>query len=208
MDNLKDNFTKIYTENIWGEPSSMPNRNNKNFYSGGGTDPDNDKDNIYINTLQSYIDRKDIKSVIEIGCGDWGVSSRIDWSSVDYTGYDVVEDLIEYNNNNYSKENIRFLCNSNIITENNITADLLIVKDVFQHLPPSYYVDFIKSIPTNFKYNLITNDFADDNSSIEFGGYTGNNFSKNPFNMKCDILILWNQKFIDAGIKITITISN
>jgi hypothetical protein len=207
MKEIKEAFTKVYKTNGWGSPESIPGRKNKKFYSGGGTDPDNDKDNIYINTLQSYIDREDIKSVIEIGCGDWEVSSRIDWSSVNYTGYDVVEDLIEYNNNNYSKENVRFICNSNIITENNITADLLIVKDVFQHLPPSYYVDFIKSIPTNFKYNLITNDFSN-NSNIEFGGYTGNDFSKDPFNMKYEIVIDWEQKFIESGKKTTITITN
>ncbi len=203
MEKLKESFTKIYAENLWGEPNSIPNRNNKKFYSGGGTDPDNDKNNMYINLIQSYVDRPDVNTVVEIGCGDWEVSSRIDWSSVSYTGYDIVENLIEYNKNLYEKDNIKFIC-GDLIKDNNIKADLIIVKDVFQHLPPSFIKDFIKSIPSNFKYNIITNDYSYSNNDIDFGGYSGNDFSRDPFFMSYKVVIQWEQKFKEAGNKQTI----
>lgn len=207
MERLQNAFTTVYSTNAWGAPDSIPGRANKKFYSGGGTDPENDRDNMYLNLLQSYVDRDDVKTVIEIGCGDWEVSSRIDWSSVQYTGYDVVEDLIKYNVDNYTKENIKFYCDSNIILENKISADLLIVKDVFQHLPPSFCCEFIKSIPINFKYNIITNDYSPVNNDIDFGGYTGNDFSRYPFEMNYTLIIDWKQKFVEAGRKITLSIN-
>jgi len=205
MDKLKENFTKIYTENLWGDQGKefMDKRKNKLFYSGGGTDPDNDKNNTYINLIQSYVNRPDINSVIEIGCGDWEVSSRIDWSSVAYTGYDVVGSLIKYNTENFGSDNIKFICDTDVIKNNNIKADLIIIKDVIQHLPSSFCKDFVKSIPTNFKYNIVTNDYGP-NSEIEFGGYTGNDFSKEPFSMKYKLIIQWQQKYKEAGNKQTI----
>lgn len=205
MSKLKENFTRVYTENIWGkqDESHMSKRKNKKFYSGGGTDPDNDKNNTYINLIQSYINRPDISTVVEIGCGDWEVSSRIDWSGVDYTGYDLVESLIDYNTEHFGSGNIKFICDDTIISNNATKADLIIVKDVFQHLPPSFCKDFIKSIPMNFKYNIITNDYSN-NNEIEIGGYCGNDFSQEPFNMKYRLVIQWQQKYVDAGNKQTV----
>jgi hypothetical protein len=206
MSELISAFEDIYKNNKWGDPSSIINRKNKKYYSGGGTDPDNDKNNTYINLIQSYVDRDDVNTVIEIGCGDWEVSSRINWTSVKYTGYDVVDELIQYNIDTYSNESVKFICDSNIIVENILKADLLIVKDVFQHLPLSFYENFIKDITKNFKYNIITNDYAYNNLNIDFGGYTGNNFSSSPFFLKWDLLIEWEQKYIEAGNKITLSI--
>ena len=205
MNKTQENFTKVYTEYTWGKQDDefMSGRKNKKFYSGGGTDHGNDKGDRYRNLLQSYVDKEDVKTVVEIGCGDWEVSSRIDWSSVSYTGYDVVKMVVDYNDENFSQKNIKFICDD-VIKRNDIKADLLIVKDVFQHLPPSYCVDFIKSIPNNFKYNIITND-VNSNSEIEVGGYQGNNFSDSPFNMEYTLLIQWIQKFADAGSKQTVS---
>ena len=205
MNKAQENFTKVYTEFTWGKQDDefMSGRNNKKFYSGGGANHENDKNDMYKNLLQSYVDKEDVKTVVEIGCGDWEVSSRIDWSSVYYIGYDVVQMIVDYNNENFSSDNIKFICDD-IIQKNTIKADLLIVKDVFQHLPPSYCSEFIKSITKNFKYNLITNDCGM-NSEIEVGGYQGNNFSESPFSMNYSTLINWSQKFPDAGHKQTVS---
>jgi hypothetical protein len=203
---LKDKFSNIYEKNLWGEPNSIPGRKNQKFYSGGGTDPENDLNNQYVNLIQSYVSRPDVNTVIEIGCGDWEVSSRIDWSSVKYTGYDVVPDLLDYNRSTYGSNNIEFVCDDPIGT-NVIKADLLIMKDVIQHLPASFSKKFIKSIPTNFKYNIVTNDMGLTNLEIEFGGYCANNFNAGPFFMNYEVLIHWKQKYAEAGDKWTIAFS-
>lgn len=207
MNLLQKNFSKIYSKNLWGNKGEefMNKRKNTKFYSGGGTDPDNDRDNRYINLVQEFISRPDVHTVVEVGCGDWEVSSRIDWNGVQYTAYDVVQELIDYNQSKFGKENINFVC-SDIMQKNNVTADLLIVKDVFQHLPSSFCKKFIWFIPDRFKYNIITNDYGTNNADIPFGGWQGNDFTLPPFSMKCELLIHWDQKFKEAGIKHTVSI--
>lgn len=197
-------FENIYENNMWGLPSS--DRRNKKFFSGGGTNITNDFELGYRKLLQSYLDKPDIKTVIEIGCGDFEVTGSLDLSNVDYTGYDVVKSLIDYNNENFGSTNIKFVHSSTIFQNLDLKADLIIIKDVLQHLPINFYLNFIKNIPNNFKYNLITNDYSNVNQNINFGDYTGNDFSAEPFNMKANILIHWRQTFIEAGYKVTLTL--
>jgi len=200
---LNSVFTQIYLEKRWGW-HNMTARKNTKFYSGGGTDPDNDTAGAYIKLLQSFIAQTGISTVVEIGCGDWEISNQIDWGSADYTGYDVFEAGIAYNVEHFSRPGVRFVC-ADAILETEIQADFLIVKDVFQHLPPSYCKDFVKAIPRRFRHNLITNDLGG-NTEIEFGGYSGNDFSAHPFFMRSQLLLQWNQKSPAAGNKQTITL--
>lgn len=181
----------------------MPGRRNGEFYSGGGTDPRNDRDGAYVRLVQSMVSRDDVRTVVEMGCGDWEVSGRIDWSGVSYTGYDVVPGLVEYNTRHFGREGISFVC-GDLVALPDVRADLLIVKDVFQHLPPSYCAEFVRSIPGRFRWNLVTNDFGPGNAHIAPGGYTTNDFGAPPFGMGYDLLISWSQVFAEAGDKRTV----
>lgn len=124
----KDIFSKIYDTNQWGGEGA------KNFYSGEGT---YFKDvQVYIDAVSDFIKENNIKTVCEIGCGDFNVSGellkRID---VNYTGLDVVPSLIDHLNNNYQSKNINFLCVDASSTQAKIpTVDLCIIRQVLQHL--------------------------------------------------------------------------
>ncbi len=210
MRDLADVFFRIYSEHQWGWPSSP--RKNEQFYSGGGTELENDKNGQYVKLVQEFVNKPDVKTVIEIGCGDWEVSSRIDWSRVAYRGYDVVPEVVEYNRHQYGCANIKFECRDVFycdpaemaMVDAPVSADLLIVKDVFQHLPPSMCVDFVRAIPSRFKYNLITNDLGG-NTEIKPGEHSGNDFSQKPFCMRSELLLQWIQSPA-AGNKQTVTL--
>ncbi len=213
MYDLSDIFSRIYREHQWGWPSAP--RKNDQFYSGGGTEIENDRNGAYIKLLQEYVDKPDVKTVVEVGCGDWEVSNRIDWSSIEaYSGFDVALDVVRYNNEHYESRKVKFYCRDligemnevGVMQDGIITADLLIVKDVFQHLPSSYCAEFVKSIPNRFRYNLITNDYGG-NTEIALGGYSGNDFTAKPFFMKSELLIQWVQKSSAAGNKQTVALS-
>jgi SAM-dependent methyltransferase len=45
--------------------------------------------------LQGFLQWNRVRSVVDLGCGDWQFSRFIDWSGVDYTGVDVVAPVIE-----------------------------------------------------------------------------------------------------------------
>jgi len=44
--------------------------------------------------LQQFLKDNKIRSVVDAGCGDWGLSQALDWGGIDYKGYDIVEAVI------------------------------------------------------------------------------------------------------------------
>ncbi len=90
--------------------------------------------------------------------------------------------MIEKNIQKYQKENIKF-----ILYDGNFDyiqpADLLICKDVLQHLPNSKILDFLAILP-RFKYALIVNDIGDKvNEDILTSDYRAIDITKEPFNL-------------------------
>lgn len=124
----KEIFSKIYDNHQWGGEGQ------ESFYSGEGT---YFKDvQIYIDTISNFIQENNIKSVCEIGCGDFKVTGEIlKKVEVNYTGLDVVPSLVDHLNENYSADRVRFVC----IDATSYSADipnvnLCIVRQVLQHL--------------------------------------------------------------------------
>ena len=82
-------FTNVYEHCIWG--------NNNNFEykgsSGGGSDIDFNKDS-YVPFLNKFITGKNIKTVVDLGCGDFKCGKLIyDDLDILYTGYDVYKKI-------------------------------------------------------------------------------------------------------------------
>ena len=78
-------FTYIYENNIWG------NNLNSQYSgsSGDGSTIEFNKD-TYVNFVQNFIKDYGIKSVVDLGCGDFRCGSLIyDELNVKYTGYDL-----------------------------------------------------------------------------------------------------------------------
>ena len=88
---------------------------------------------MYCAFLQDFLKEKQIHHVVDVGCGDWGFSKSIDWNGIQYEGYDIYKELIEKHQAEFSKDNIRFI-HGNAIQMELPKADLLICKDVLQHL--------------------------------------------------------------------------
>lgn len=150
-------FSHIYDKNIWGG-------------SGGGSSPENTVE--YRAFLQNFLKEKNIKSVVDYGCGDWGFSRLMDWSLVEYFGIDCVNSVIQKNHTKYSSPNIHFyLYHENV----GMGGDLLILKDVLQHWSNADIVSFLDKNATRFKYTLITNTQSQsfDNEDIETGQTRG-----------------------------------
>lgn len=140
-------FSQIYANNIWGGEAGT-------FYSGEGTaDPNASK---YISLLVSLLKSKSIHSIVEIGCGDFKIMQKVleQMPQVQYTGVDVVNGLIEYNQQHFANEHIRFQ-QLNAITEPLPHADLVIIRQVLQHLNNAEVQAIIDKIKP-FKYALIT----------------------------------------------------
>ena len=86
-----------------------------------------------------------IASVVDAGCGDWESTQALDWSGIDYRGYDIVGEVIAKNRKKYAAANIQFFA-ADILTEPLPPADLLICKHVLQHLPNRDVMKFLAAV--------------------------------------------------------------
>jgi len=92
---MKKVFKKIYSKGGWDEKGSGPG-STKEYTKG------------YRRFLQNFLKSKKIKSVIDLGCGDWQFSKLINWEGIHYLGIDLVPSIIKSNKKKYGKKNIHF----------------------------------------------------------------------------------------------------
>jgi len=171
-------FTWIYDTAVWGK-----NDQGEGF-SGGGSRLANTGE--YIAYLEKFMKDHNIKSVVDVGCGDWEFSRYIDWSGINYIGYDVVAHVIEKNRKSFGSSSIQFI-HGNFLYVDLPEADLLLCKHVLQHLSNADIINFLKQLK-KFKYCLITNEVNPEtlsslNPDIEIGGGRKVDLSKPPFNI-------------------------
>ena len=137
-------FTNIYSSDMWGGGS------------GFGSRPENAT--AYMSMLRGIFSSKAIKTIADLGCGDWQLMEKIKVpNGAIYKGFDLVESVIETNKAKHAAENIHFFKIENLNDFINVKADLLIVKDVIQHWSHEQVKFFLEKILPNFKYALITN---------------------------------------------------
>ena len=151
-----DIFSKIYENCEWG------NNKNSNYRgtSGRGSDVDYNI-HTYVPFLKEFIEQYDIKSVVDLGCGDFRCG-RLIYDSLDikYTGYDAYEKVIEYNKSTHSEDKYTF---NHLDFYNNKESiqggDLCILKDVIQHWTMDEIYIFMDYLTTSkkFKYIILCN---------------------------------------------------
>ena len=146
--NKDKKFSYIYKSKYW--------QNIKNgSLSGGGSNEVSTS--IIKSELKKFIKENDIKSIVDIPCGDWQWMSKINLDNINYMGCDVVEDLITSNISIYKKNNINFSI-KNIIKDNLPNADLLIIRDLLVHLDDIDIILCLENIKkSNYRYIGITN---------------------------------------------------
>ena len=115
---MQQRFEQIYATSEWGSGS------------GEGSAPIHTRG--YARFLRRFLRTRRIRSVVDLGCGDWQFSRLIDWTGIEYRGYDIVPDVVERNDRMFSAPNVRFQHFSKNWSELP-DSDLLIVKDVVQH---------------------------------------------------------------------------
>jgi SAM-dependent methyltransferase len=134
--------------------------------------------------LEEFIKSHKVRSVVDAGCGDWEFSSTIDWNHARYLGVDISTRVIESVKKKYESKNVRFKVGD--VTESLPSADLLVCKDVLQHLPLALIAKFIKNNLKKGKYKwaIITNDRGPENNDIDPGNYRSINLGIQPFNVE------------------------
>ena len=175
---LTNTFNRIYSEGTWGRDVAGKGT------SGSGSTLEITRE--YRAYVEDFIKKHDIKSVVDAGCGDWGFSSAMDWGDATYLGVDIASDVIDTVRKRHEKGKIRFQVGD--ITEDLPAADLLISKDVLQHLSNELVHKFIANNlrKGKFKWVILTNDRTGprQNLDIQPGGHRPIDLAASPFSVK------------------------
>jgi SAM-dependent methyltransferase len=182
----RDVFDWIYSKGFWGKDKVGQGT------SGPGSTMESTK--LYRVFLQDFLAAHGIRSVVDAGCGDWQFSQSMDWSGIDYLGVDIVASVIEQNRRRHAKPNIRFSV-ADIVRDELPPADLLIVKDVLQHLSDADISRFLKQLP-RYRHVLIVNDvdsltLSAKPQDIKTGGFRPIDLTRPPHSLQGNKVLAW-----------------
>jgi SAM-dependent methyltransferase len=122
---IQDTFRTIYRTKAWGD-------NGQPFCSGGGSR--GSASDQYCTFVNTFIRDHQVRSVVDLGCGDFAIGRRIiEATGIDYTGIDIVPELIAYHSATVGDARVRFQC-ADITRDVLPAADLCLVRQVLQHL--------------------------------------------------------------------------
>lgn len=120
-------FDGIYRKGVWGGSVHMP-------CSGVGSR--GRAVDEYVRMVVEFAKANDVRSIIDIGCGDFQVGRRLTDSlgpACRYVGVDVASIVVQHNNRTYARDHVSFMhCDAG--EEDMPGADLYLVRQVFQHL--------------------------------------------------------------------------
>jgi hypothetical protein len=191
--NLNSNreiFTNIYQNKLWGAASP---ENESPFYSGPGSSDPQIVD-PYVETVKRFFGSFPAKKkAVDLGCGDFRVGSRIIDSFDSYTACDVVPELVQFNQQYWRDLPVEFLV-LDLVKDEIPTGDVLILRQVLQHLSNDDISKFTQSIPRCFSYLLLTEHLPSENdflanrdkvsgTDIRLGSGSGVVLTQPPFNM-------------------------
>lgn len=144
-------FSKIYQQGAWGDSgdSAQP------FYSGTGSHDAVTVD-TYVAALTSFLNSMGGKStVLDVGCGDFNVGSRLREYCSSYLAADVVPSLIEYNRVKFAALQVDFRV-LDIISERAPAVDVIFIRQVLQHLSNSQIQSAIANLRESCRFLVVT----------------------------------------------------
>jgi SAM-dependent methyltransferase len=179
---MKEAFEKIYKNKTWQRGNGP--------MSGPGSSVECSKP--YLDFIQEFCAIRNVRSILDLGCGDFNLMQHFNFDKIDhYLGIDIVQSVIDQNTNNFGKHNVEFVCNSILEYVPTKQFDLVLCKDVCQHLFPTN-VQKLLHVVGNQKLCLFTNDISESvNGIILDGDYTPVDLSTPPYNMIGEYVFAW-----------------
>jgi SAM-dependent methyltransferase len=183
----KEVFERIYKNATWGK--------NADDVGNSGTGSTMRATRYWRSFLTEFLANNHVTSVVDAGCGDWEFSQSIDWTGIDYKGYDIVEAVVEADKKKFERPNVHFFT-ADIVEADLPSADLLVLKHVLQHLPNESVKRLMRQF-AKYRHVLLVNGvdlatLSSDNPDIVAGGYRDLDLTAPPFSLHgAKVLTYW-----------------
>ena len=141
-------FSEVYRKAYWGDSSQLP------FYSGSGSH-DSAQTVPYIKAVKSFIKSlPESPVIVDLGCGDFNIGQQLYKLARHYHAIDIVPELIVHNRENFDASNLTFSC-IDATSENIPDGDILLVRQVFQHLDNDSIIAILKKA-SRYAFIIVT----------------------------------------------------
>lgn len=131
--------------------------------------------------LSSLLRELEVKTLLDIPCGDFHWMKEVDLSAYAYCGADIVSDIVRRNELMYSNNKRRFIW-VDITTSKIPRTDFLFCRDCLVHFSYEDIKNAVKNIKNSgSKYLLTTTFVSRSNKDITTGGWRPVNLEAPPF---------------------------
>ena len=165
-------FQQIHSKQLWGRGESV---------SGGGSSLVQTA--RLIRTLPNLFSEFEVRTILDIPCGDWNWMKEVDLSGVDYLGADVVDEIVE-NNRRYERTGIRF-ARMNLLDDPLPRVDLILTRDCLVHLTYAEISAAFRNMVSSGSRLLLTTTFPgrSPNRDVPTGRWRPLNLETAPFHL-------------------------
>ncbi len=165
-------FTDIYRNNLWSDPESVSGRGSSLA-----------RTEVIRSALPAVLTSLNAQSLLDAPCGDFNWMQHVDLEGIEYTGADVVPDLIARNRQMHSLRGRTFVV-ADVTRDPLPKVDVVLCRDCFIHLS---FRD-IKAALNNFKRSAefvmaTTHVDVTKNEDTRTGGWRSINLQLPPFNL-------------------------
>jgi hypothetical protein len=154
-------FIDIYRRKLWGRA----NAHSSTFFSGAGSH-DTAIVSPYVDAVQNFLSSLPVKpDVVDLGCGDFAVGSKLRSYCRTYIACDIVPDLIENNRMQFERMGVDFRLID--LSENELPkGDVVFIRQVLQHLSNDLICKAVSKIAQNYRYLILTEHLPEDRNFI------------------------------------------
>jgi len=179
----KNRFTLFYKSGYWRSTS-------KESFSGAGSSIQATEE--IRRELSIFLKKYNIKSILDVPCGDWYWMKEVDLQGINYIGGDIVDDIVELNNLNYLSNTVKFKV-IDIVNDPLPKSDLIFVRDCFVHLKDDDIILALKNIVKSGSKYLATTTFPNsinNKSDVNKDRWREIDLTKSPFFLTKEIELL------------------
>jgi hypothetical protein len=172
-------FLEIYKENKWGDNLSL---------SGPGSNLIQTE--VIRSILPHMLDELECQSILDVPCGDffWMRSIKM---NIQYTGGDIVTELIEKNQKQYGDNQRKFIT-IDLTRDNLPKADFVLCRDCLVHFSNNDTISALNKIKRSGSIYLLTTTFTKRkfNKDILTGSWHPINLQLPPFNLPTPLRLI------------------
>ncbi len=177
---VEEIFTETYQKRYWRSRESV---------SGAGSELRQTE--TLRRELPILLKKYEVKTLLDLPCGDFNWLKITDLSGIQYLGADIVSDLVEANRQKFSTENISFQ-KLDLLTDPLPKMDCVLVRDCLVHLSFENIWRAIESLKRSGCRFLLTTSFPNltENKDIQTGYWRPLNLEIAPFHFPKPLEVL------------------